>query len=118
MRATSTLLLVLGLTAFATVTVMGTAGKISGLRSHGFPGINAYAEPVAAFINADQQQLLRVNAWSQYRTQVKACAAEPVKYQDACLQQARRERKQNSGMAKKSYSLKPKHADTKFASVE
>jgi hypothetical protein len=118
MRTTSTLLLVLGFTTFATVAVMGTASKIPSIRSHGFLGMNAYAEPVTAVINADQQQLLRVNAWSQYRAQVKACGVEPINYQDACLQQARRERKQNSGMAKKSYSPKSKHAYTKLASVE
>jgi hypothetical protein len=118
MRTTSTLLLVLGFTAFTTAAVMGTAGKIPGLRSHGFLGMNAYAEPVAAVINADQQQLSRANAWSQYRAQVKACALEPVNRQDACLQQARRERKQNSGVARKSHAPKPKLANTQIASVE
>jgi hypothetical protein len=118
MRTTSTLLLVLGFTAFATATVMGAAGKIPSLRSHGFLGMNAYAEPVAAVINADQQQLSRANAWLQYRAQVKACAIEPINYKDACLQQARRERKQNSGVSRKSHSPKTKLANTQIASVE
>jgi hypothetical protein len=118
MRTTSTLLLVLGFTAFATVAAMGTAGKIPGLRSHGFLGMNAHAEPVAAVINADQRQLSRANAWFQYRAQVKACAVEPVNYQDACLQQARRERKQNSGVSRKSRSIKPKLTNTQIASVD
>ena len=118
MRTTSTLLLVLGFTAFATVAVIGAAGKIPGLRSHGLLGMNAYAEPVVAVINADQQRLRQADAWSQYRVQVKACAAEPISYQDACLQQARRERKQNSGISKKARSLKPKIANAQIASVE
>ncbi len=118
MRTTSTLLLVLGFTTFATAAAMSMASKIPSIQSHRFLGMNTYAQPVATVISADQQQLSRANAWSQYRAQVKACTVEPVKYQDACLQQARRERKQNSGMAKKSYLPKSKHSDTKLAYVD
>lgn len=118
MRTTSTLLLVAGFTAFASVAVMCAGGKIPDLRAHGFLGMNAYAEPVATVISVDQRQLRKANAWSQYRLQVKACTAEPINDQDACLQQAHRERKENSGLSRKTHSPKPKLANNQIASVQ
>ena len=118
MRATPTLLLVLGISVFSTVAVLGAASKIPSLRTHGFLGMNAYAQPSTVPVVAPDPALLRAQAWSQYREQVTACSAELRANQDACLQQARRERKQNSGMAKKSVSPKPQPSAQKMASAD
>lgn len=117
MRTTPTLLLVLGIAAFSTVTVLGAASKIPSLRAHGFLGMNAYALPSAVPVAEPDPGLMRAQAWSQYRAQVSACGAEPRANQDACLQQARRERKQNSGVAKKLVSTKPQLTTQKMASA-
>jgi len=80
--------------------------------------MDAHAESPALTVSADHRQLLQANAWTQYRVDVKACSKEPISYQDACLQQARRERKQNSGLPRKSHSVKPKLANTDIASAK
>ena len=118
MRATPTLLLVLGISVFSTVAVLGAAGNIPNLRAHGFLGMNAYAQPSSVPLAASDPAFLRAQAWSQYREQVTACGAELRANQDACLQQARRERKQNSGIAKKSLSSKPQPSTQKMASAD
>lgn len=118
MRTKSILLLVSSFAVIATVTVMGAGSKIYTQRSHGFLDMNAYAQPAVIVINADYQQLLRAKAWEQYRIQVKACGTELVSDQDACLQQARRTRKQNSGTSRKMNANKPKLANAQIASVK
>jgi hypothetical protein len=107
MRTTPTLLLILGFAGFATVAVIGAASKIPSLRSHSFLGMNAYALPATTTVVAPDPNLIHAEVWSRYRWQVKACVAEPANIQDACLQQARRERKQSLGFTKKSFSVKP-----------
>ena len=118
MRATPTLLLVLGISVFSTAAVLGAASKIPSLRTHGFLGMNAYAQPSNVPVVAPDPALLRAQAWSQYREQVTACSAELRANQDACLQQARRERKQNFGLAKKALTSKPQLSARKTAAAD
>lgn len=95
MRATPTILLLSGFAVFASAAVMGAAEKFPGLRSS-FLNMNAFAAPVSSLAAPVQDvDMLRAEAWTQYRAQVRACAAEPLFFQDACFQQARRERKQS-----------------------
>ena len=119
MRTTPTLLLILGFAGFATVAIIGAASKIPNLRSHSFLGMNAYALPTTANANivAPDPNLIRAEAWSNDRAQVKACVVEPANIQDACLQQARRERKQSLGLTKKSFSTTPSLTANKIASA-
>jgi hypothetical protein len=118
MRASTSLLLVLGFAAFAQVAVIGAASKIPNPRPHAVTKVDAYARPAVIADDAAQLRLLRDSVWSQYRADVEACGKEHLNLQDACLQQARRERKQNSGMSKKLRSPKPKQAKTQIASVD
>jgi hypothetical protein len=107
MRATPIVLLILGFTVFASAAIIGATGKVPGFRPYSFLAMNAYAAPVPT-APAKNPHLMRAEAWLQYRAQIKMCVSEPAFFQDACFQQARRERKQNSGASSK--TLKPQPA--------
>jgi hypothetical protein len=119
MRATPTVLLILGFTAFTGAAVIGTTGKIPGFRPYSFLTMNAYASMVPT-APAKDPNLVRAEAWLQYRAQLKMCISEPAFFQDACFQQARRERKQNSGVSSKvpkQQQAKPQMVANKIALI-
>jgi hypothetical protein len=88
-------LLITALAAFST----STPDRLS--RMQRFFGFTANTQP--AYVTTAQQNFQRekMHFWTQYRADIKLCALHKSGYQDACFEQARRDRKQTLAELKK-----------------